>query len=124
MKQDAVFRALADPSRRKLLDRLHARSGQTLGELCLGLQMTRQAVAKHLAILNRANLVSWKREGREKLHFINPVPLNEIAERWISKFEQQHLSTLSALKKHLEGEDRDENTRKPLRIRHLHPHHS
>ena len=124
MKDDAIFRALADPSRRKLLDRLHARSGQTLGELCEGLRMTRQAVAKHLAILNKANLVSWKREGREKLHFINPVPLNEIAERWISKFEQQHLNALSALKKHLEGEDRDENTRKPLRIRHLHSHHS
>ena len=81
-----MFRALADASRRKLLDRLHARNGQTLGELCRGLQMTRQAVAKHLAVLNEANLVSWRREGREKLHFINPVPLNEIAERWIGKF--------------------------------------
>ena len=89
-----------------MLDRLHARNGQTLGELCRGLKMTRQAVAKHLAILNDANLVSWKREGREKLHFINPVPLNEIAERWIKKFEQRRLSALSALKKHLEGEDR------------------
>jgi DNA-binding transcriptional ArsR family regulator len=124
MRDDAVFRALADASRRKLLDRLHARNGQTLGELCRGLQMTRQAVAKHLAILTKATLVSWRREGREKLHFINPVPLNEIAERWISKFEQRHLSALSALKTKLEGEDRDAKTRKPLRVRHLHPNHS
>ena len=124
MKDDAVFRALADASRRKLLDRLHARNGQTLGELCRGLQMTRQAVAKHLAILSAANLVSWRREGREKLHFINPVPLNDIAERWIGKFEQRHLSALSALKTHLEGEHRDAKTRKPLRVRHLHQNHS
>jgi DNA-binding transcriptional ArsR family regulator len=106
MKEDAVFRALADPSRRRLLDRLHAKNGQTLRQLCQGLRMTRQAVAKHLAILHEANLVSFKREGREKLHFINPVPLGEIAERWIAKFEQRRLSALSALKKHLEGEDR------------------
>jgi DNA-binding transcriptional ArsR family regulator len=106
MNDEALFRALADGSRRQLLDRLHARNGQTLGELCRGLKMTRQAVAKHLAILNEANLVSWKREGREKLHFINPVPLNEIAERWIRKFERRRLSALSALKKHLEGDDR------------------
>jgi DNA-binding transcriptional ArsR family regulator len=110
-RDDPVFRALADASRRKLLDRLHARNGQTLGELCRGLKMTRQAVAKHLAVLHEANLVSWRREGREKLHFINPVPLNEIAERWISKFEQRRLSALSALKTHLEGEDRDAKTR-------------
>jgi DNA-binding transcriptional ArsR family regulator len=103
VNEDAVFRALADASRRQLLDRLHVRNGQTLGELCRGLRMTRQAVAKHLAVLNEANLVSWKRAGREKLHFINPVPLNEIAERWIGKFEQRRLSALSALKKHLEG---------------------
>ena len=89
-----------------MLDRLHDRNGQTLVELCQGLRMTRQAVAKHLAILKKANLVSWKREGRERFHFINPVPLNEIAERWIRKFEQQHLSVLSALKKHLEGDER------------------
>src|SRR5262249_20183679 len=120
MKDDAVFRALADASRRKLLDRLHARNGQTLGELCRGLEMTRQAVAKRLAILTEANLVSWRREGREKLHFINPVPINEIAERWISKFAQSHLRALSALKTHLEGDDRDDKIRKPLRVRHLH----
>ena len=102
MDEDAVFRALADPSRRKLLDRLRQRGGQTLGELCEGLEMTRQAVAKHLAILKQANLVSWEREGREKLHFINVVPINEIAERWISKFEHPRLNALSKLKRSLE----------------------
>jgi DNA-binding transcriptional ArsR family regulator len=104
MDDDQVFRALADSSRRRLLDRLHRKNGQTLGELCRGLAMTRQAVAKHLAILEEANLVASKREGREKLHFINPVPINQIAERWISKFEEHRLSALSALKKHLEGD--------------------
>jgi DNA-binding transcriptional ArsR family regulator len=102
MNDDAVFRALADASRRRLLDRLHRKNGQTLGDLCEGLDLTRQAVAKHLAILEKANLVSWKRRGREKLHFINPVPINEIAERWISKFERQRLTALSELKKKLE----------------------
>ena len=102
MDDDAVFKALADPSRRKLLDRLRRKSGQTLGELCAGLEMTRQGVAKHLAILQRANLVSWKRDGRERLHFINPVPINEIAERWISKFEHPRLLALSKLKRNLE----------------------
>jgi DNA-binding transcriptional ArsR family regulator len=106
MDDDAVFRALADPSRRKLLDRLHRKNGQTLGELCRGLDMTRQAVTKHLTILEQANLVACKRQGREKLHFINPVPINEIAERWLRKFERQRLSALSALKQSLEGEDR------------------
>ncbi|MFZ5791790.1 MAG: ArsR/SmtB family transcription factor [Pseudomonadota bacterium] len=107
MNDDAVFRALADRSRRQLLDRLHKRNGQTLGELCQGLDMTRQAVAKHLAVLEEANLVSCKRQGREKLHFINPVPINEIAERWIGKFERPRLAALSTLKKTLEGEDHD-----------------
>src|SRR5260370_2627156 len=102
--EDAVFRALADASRRRLLDRLHRRNGQTLVELCAGLDMTRQAVAKHLAILEEANLVASKRQGREKLHFINPVPINAIAERWIRKFERRQLSALSALKRKLEGE--------------------
>src|SRR5436190_2083010 len=105
MDDDALFRALADPSRRQLLDQLHARNGQTLSDLCRGLDMTRQAVAKHLAILAEANLVSWKRRGRERLHFINPVPINEIAERWISKFERPRLRALSKLKQDLEGED-------------------
>jgi DNA-binding transcriptional ArsR family regulator len=105
MSEDAVFRALADASRRRLLDRLHRKNGQTLGDLCGGLDLTRQAVAKHLAILEKANLVSWKRQGREKLHFINPVPINEIAERWISKFERPRLTALSELKKKLERSD-------------------
>lgn len=107
MNDDAVFRALADASRRRLLDRLHRKNAQTLGELCQGLDMTRQAVAKHLSILEQANLVTWKRQGREKLHFINPVPINEIAERWIGKFERPRLSALSELKRNLEGEDHD-----------------
>lgn len=105
--EDAVFRALADASRRRLLDRLHRRNGQMLVELCEGLDMTRQAVAKHLAILEEANLVATQRQGREKLHFINPVPINAIAERWIRKFERRHLSALSALKSKLEGESHD-----------------
>ncbi len=104
MDEDAVFHALADASRRLLLDRLHRENGQTLNALCRGLDMTRQAVTKHLAILEAANLVSVQRQGREKLHFINPVPINQIAERWIRKFEQRHLSALSALKTSLEGE--------------------
>ncbi|HEY4163334.1 MAG TPA: metalloregulator ArsR/SmtB family transcription factor [Dongiaceae bacterium] len=107
MNEDAVFRALADASRRQLLDRLHRKNGQTLGELCEGLEMTRQAVAKHLTILEAANLVSRQRHGREKLHFINPVPISDIAERWIRKFERRQLAALSALKNKLEGEDRD-----------------
>lgn len=102
MNDDAVFRALADASRRLLLDRLHRKNGQTLGELCEGLDMTRQAVTKHLAILEAANLVSSRKEGREKFHFINPVPINQIAERWIGKFERPRLAALSALKERLE----------------------
>jgi DNA-binding transcriptional ArsR family regulator len=103
MTEDAVFKALADGSRRRLLDRLHERNGQTLHELCRGLRMTRQAVAKHLAVLAEANLISCQRAGREKLHFINSVPINDIAERWIAKFEERQLTALSALKKHFEG---------------------
>jgi len=88
---DKVFRALADPSRRQLLDRLHADNGQTLGSLCERLAMTRQAVTKHLALLEDANLVATVRRGREKLHYLNPVPIHEIAERWIGKFERTRL---------------------------------
>jgi DNA-binding transcriptional ArsR family regulator len=102
---DTVFRALADASRRQLLDRLHRRNGQTLGELCQGLDMTRQAVAKHLTVLAAANLVSWNRRGREKLHFINPVPIYDIAQRWIGKFEAPRLNALAELKQTLEGKD-------------------
>jgi DNA-binding transcriptional ArsR family regulator len=105
MNDDAVFRALADESRRQLLDWLHARDGQTLGELSRGHDMTRQAVAKHLSILEVANLVSATRQGREKLHFINPVPIHEISERWIAKFERPRLDALAKLKTKLEGED-------------------
>ena len=107
MSEDDVFRALADAGRRKLLDSLHRKNGQTLSELCDVLDMSRQAVTKHLSILGRANLVSTKRRGREKFHFINPVPINQIAERWIGKFERSTLSALSAIKKALEGEDDD-----------------
>jgi DNA-binding transcriptional ArsR family regulator len=106
MSMDTVFRALADASRRQLLDRLHNKNGQTLGGLCEGLAMSRQAVTKHLAILEEANLVATKRQGREKLHFINPVPINDIAERWIGKFERGRLAALSDLKRKLEREEK------------------
>jgi DNA-binding transcriptional ArsR family regulator len=99
---DAVFRALADPVRRRLLDRLHARNGQTLGELCEGLDMTRQAVTKHLVALEAANLVVSQKRGREKLHFINPVPINDIAGRWIGKFDAPRLAALAELNRKLE----------------------
>ncbi len=102
---DDVFKALADPSRRELLDRLRAENGQTLNELCARLTMTRQAVSKHLAILESANLVVTVRQGREKLHYLNPVPIHEIAERWIGKFERSRLDALGALKKNLEAQD-------------------
>jgi len=103
---DAVFKALADKSRRQLLDRLHHKNAQTLGELCEGLEMSRQAVAKHLGILEEANLVAVKWQGREKLHFINPVPINDIAERWIGKFECGRLAALSDLKRNLERDEK------------------
>jgi DNA-binding transcriptional ArsR family regulator len=102
---DKVFKALADETRRQLLDRLHADNGQTLGQLCAHLAMTRQAVTKHLVLLEEANLVVTVRRGREKLHYLNPVPINEIAERWIGKFERHRLQALSELKQKLENED-------------------
>src|SRR5262245_464878 len=101
---DKVFKALADPARRLLLDRLHADNGQTLGQLCAHLDMTRQAVTKHLAVLEEANLVVVIWRGREKLHYLNPVPIHEIAERWIGKFERGRLRVLAELRKQLEGE--------------------
>ena len=109
MDGDSVFRALADATRRRLLDRLHACNGQTLGDLCENMEMSRQAVAKHLGILEDANLVATQWRGREKLHFINPVPINAIAERWISKFDAPRLNALSSLKRKLErdGNDRE-----------------
>jgi len=102
MDDDRVFKALADPSRRRLLDRLRKRNGQTLNALCEGMTMSRQAVTKHLALLEEANLVAVQREGREKLHFLNPVPINEIAERWIGKFDLPRVSALADLKQALE----------------------
>ena len=98
-----MFKALADPSRRKLLDQLHANNGQTLSELCEHLDMTRQAVTKHLVLLEAANLVATVWRGREKLHYFNPVPLQEIYDRWIRKYERSRLRALSELKKGLEG---------------------
>ena len=100
---DAVFRALADGCRRELLDRLRAENGQTLGQLCARLAMTRQAVSKHLAILEEANLVASVKRGREKRHYLNPVPIHDIGERWISKFDRSRLQALSELKKNLEA---------------------
>lgn len=102
MAMDKVFKALADETRRQLLDRLHADNGQTLGQLCEHLAMSRQAVTKHLVLLEEANLVATVRRGREKLHYLNPVPIHEIAERWIGKFERHRLQVLSDLKKELE----------------------
>jgi DNA-binding transcriptional ArsR family regulator len=101
-EMDAVFKALADESRRQLLDQLRKSSGQTLGELCAHLDMTRQAVTKHLLLLQKANLVVVVWRGREKLHYLNPVPIHEISERWIGKYERQRLQALSELKKGLE----------------------
>jgi DNA-binding transcriptional ArsR family regulator len=102
---DEVFKALADGSRRELLDRLRADNGQTLGELCARLDMTRQAVSKHLAILEGANLVAVVWRGREKLHYLNPVPIQDIADRWIGKFERSRLRALNDLKEALETRD-------------------
>lgn len=99
---DAVFRALADASRRRLLDRLNARNGLSLRELCAGLDMTRQSVSKHLAILEDANLVTTRRVGRQKLHFLNAVPINDIAERWINHYDRERVRALSDLKRALE----------------------
>ena len=99
---DLLFKALADPNRRKLLDLLHAHDGRTLNELCEHLDMTRQGVTQHLDLLVTANLVATVRRGREKLHFLNPVPLQEIHERWIAKFEKPRLKALADLKQRLE----------------------
>ena len=106
---DAVFRALADPTRREILDRLHASNGQTLGELCTGLAMTRQAVSKHLAQLESAGLVSTVRRGREKLHHLDPVPIQEIHDRWIGKYERARVQAITNLRAALEdSDDRDD----------------
>ena len=104
---DRVFKALADGSRRQLLDLLHADQGQTLGALAGRLDMTRQAVSQHLALLEAANLIATVRRGREKLHYLNPVPIHDIHARWIAKFERPRLDALAALKRSLEGEQDD-----------------
>jgi DNA-binding transcriptional ArsR family regulator len=104
---DKVFKALADPSRREMLDRLHARNGQTLNELCQGMDMARQSLTQHLGLLEEANLITVQRQGREKLHYLNPVPINEIYMRWIGKFEQRHLQALHNLKLALQENDHE-----------------
>ena len=104
-ERDAVFAALSDEYRRVLLERLRRTNGQTLARLCEGLPISRQAVTKHLAALEEASLVLTQRRGREKLHFLNPVPIHEIGERWIGKFESHRLQALSDLKKNLESRD-------------------
>ena len=101
---DKVFKALADPTRRKLLDRLHASSGLTLNELCKRMNMTRQAVTHHLALLEEANLVTAVRRGREKHHYLNPVPIHELYDRWVRKFERRRLKALADLKRSVEGD--------------------
>ncbi len=101
---DKVFKALADPTRRRLLDSLRAHNGQTLGRLCQHLDMTRQAVTQHLGRLEDANLVATIRRGREKLHYLNPIPIHEISERWIAKYERRHLDALHDLKRRAEGD--------------------
>ena len=102
---DGLFKALADPSRRRLMDLLHAHDGRTLNDLCEHLDMTRQGVTQHLDVLEAANLVVTVRRGREKLHFLNPVPVQEIYERWIAKFETPRLKALAQLKRRLEKTD-------------------
>jgi DNA-binding transcriptional ArsR family regulator len=114
---DDVFKALADPVRRELLDRLHAKNGQMLSALGHGLEMTRQAVTQHLQILEAANLISVQWQGREKLHYFNPVPIHELYRRWIRKFEESRLDTLHDLKTTLEGEHHDQHS---TRLRDLH----
>lgn len=102
---DAVFRALADPTRRSLLDSLTDDNGQTLGELCRDLEVSRQAVSKHLNILEEANLVVTQWSGREKRHYLNPVPIQEISDRWISRFAADRVAAITALKNALEEDD-------------------
>ena len=103
---EEVFRALADPSRRALLDRLFAAGGQTLGALAAGMPMSRQAVSRHLLILEAANLVSVHWRGREKLHYLNPLPIGEIVKRWVGKFEDARIEALTGLKDHIETKEK------------------
>jgi DNA-binding transcriptional ArsR family regulator/uncharacterized protein YndB with AHSA1/START domain len=106
---DEVFRALADPSRRQLLDSLNARNGQSLRELCAGLSMARQSVSKHLAVLEAANLVTTAWRGREKLHYLNAEPINAIADRWINQYDRARVQALADLKTALEREPMSTN---------------
>src|SRR5580700_265175 len=118
---DAVFKALADSSRRKLLDQLHKNDGQTLTDLCGHLDMTRQAVTKHLGLLEAANLVVVVWRGREKLHYLNPVPIHEIYERWIGKYDRHRLQALSDLKKGLEeNKPGKQHGKAQIRLRDIH----
>jgi DNA-binding transcriptional ArsR family regulator len=119
MDEDAVFKALADRTRRRLLDSLRAENGQTLVDLCADLAMTRQGVSQHLERLEAADLVVTIRRGREKLHYLNPVPIHEIHERWIAPFERSRLDVLHDLKIRLEGDRRGQAR---VRVRHLHRH--
>jgi DNA-binding transcriptional ArsR family regulator len=114
---DTIFKALADPNRRKLLDRLHAKGPLTLARLCVRMRMSRQAVTQHLGVLESANLVSVTWRGREKLHFLNPVPLHAIYTRWVRKYEERHLEALAGLKQRIEGAEHGE---RDLRVRELH----
>jgi DNA-binding transcriptional ArsR family regulator len=119
---DDVFKALADASRRKLLDVLHRQNGQTLAELCAHLDMTRQAVTKHLNLLEQANLIAIVWRGREKLHYLNPVPIHEIYERWISKYQRPQLQALSDLKHQLENPEDKQHGKAEVHLRHPHQH--
>ncbi|MGO4693991.1 ArsR/SmtB family transcription factor [Paenibacillus ferrarius] len=105
---DKVFKALADGTRRELLDFLFANNGQSLGELCKQMTMTRQAVTKHLQLLEEANLVTVVWQGREKLHYLNPIPIGEIYQRWIGKFESHRIEALNTLKQALEEDSNHE----------------
>src|SRR3954470_18161421 len=107
-QDEQLFKALADPTRRALLDRLHERNGQTLSELCDGVGMARQSATQHLETLEAANLISTVRRGRQKLHYLNPVPLHELQERWIDKFEPPRLRALSAIKQQAEDAEMSE----------------
>ena len=118
---DEVFKALADPSRRLLLDSLNARNGQSLRDLCAGLSMARQSVSKHLAVLEAANLITTVWRGREKLHYLNAEPINAIADRWINQYDRARVQTLADLKTALETEPMSSSR---IRLHDLHPHHT
>jgi len=108
---EAVFKALADKSRRRLLDVLFGKNGQTLNELCAYLSMSRQAVTKHLLLLEKANLVTIVWQGREKLHYLNPVPIHQIYDRWISKYDRHRVEALGQLKRELEAKKKSKGAR-------------